>query len=110
MQMYYFDHSATTPLHPRVKDLMRNVAEHHYGNPSSIHSGGQKARRVVEKAREQMAGYNQEKSLRTGQLYVSRLQHTVCSKATGYIPNTVLFIVWLATFRTVLVTFGDRGP
>ncbi len=34
---------------------MRNVAEHHYGNPSSIHSAGQKAQTVIEKARGQMA-------------------------------------------------------
>ncbi len=53
--MHYFDHSATTPLHPHVKELMDEVGEHHFGNPSSVHSSGQKARALIEKARGQMA-------------------------------------------------------
>jgi cysteine desulfurase len=53
--MYYFDHSATTPLHPKVKELMGEVGEHHFGNPSSVHVSGQKAKRLIESARRQMA-------------------------------------------------------
>jgi len=53
--MHYFDHSATTPLHPRVKQLMDEVGRIHFGNPSSIHSSGQKAKALIEKARGQMA-------------------------------------------------------
>jgi len=53
--MYYFDHSATTPLHPRIKELMVNVDELHFGNPSSIHAPGQKAKTMIETARGQMA-------------------------------------------------------
>ncbi len=53
--MIYFDHSATTPIDPRVLALMQKVAEKHFGNPSSIHKSGQKARAIIEKARRQIA-------------------------------------------------------
>jgi cysteine desulfurase len=57
----YFDHNATTPLHPEVAAVMaeylgaagiRGVG---LGNPSSIHSAGREARRLVEDAREALA-------------------------------------------------------
>ncbi len=53
--MLYFDHSATTPLHPQVLLLMREIEGHHFGNPSSVHCYGRKARSLVENARRQMA-------------------------------------------------------
>ena len=53
--MYYFDHSATTPLRPRIKEFMLNEGEFHFGNPSSIHAPGQKAKTLIETARGQMA-------------------------------------------------------
>ena len=53
--MLYFDHSATTPIDPKVSALMQEVAENHFGNPSSIHKYGQKARAVIEKSRRQIA-------------------------------------------------------
>lgn len=53
--MHYFDHSATTPLHPKVKELMDEVGELYYGNPSSVHASGQKAKTLIETARGQMA-------------------------------------------------------
>jgi len=53
--MLYFDHSATTPIDPRVLSLMHEVGELHFGNPSSIHKSGQKARSIIEKSRRQIA-------------------------------------------------------
>ncbi len=53
--MLYFDHSATTPIDPKVLALMQEVANAHFGNPSSIHKYGQKARAVIEKSRRQIA-------------------------------------------------------
>jgi len=53
--MHYFDHSATTPLHPQVIKLMGEVGDIHFGNPSSVHTIGQKAKIVIETARGQMA-------------------------------------------------------
>jgi cysteine desulfurase len=51
----YFDNAATTPLAPRVLEKMLPYLEEHYGNASSIHSYGRKARVAVEEARETIA-------------------------------------------------------
>ena len=53
--MLYFDHSATTPIDPKVLALMQATAISHYGNPSSIHKYGQKARAIIENSRRQIA-------------------------------------------------------
>ena len=53
--MIYLDYSATTPLDKRVSDLMNQVIQEDFGNPSSIHQMGQAARYRVEKARLQVA-------------------------------------------------------
>jgi len=53
--MLYFDHSATTPIHSDVLSLINEVNQDIYGNPSSIHSAGRKAKHVVETARKQTA-------------------------------------------------------
>lgn len=51
----YFDHSATTPLDPRVRAAMEPYLDGVYGNPSSLHREGREARSAVEKARAQVA-------------------------------------------------------
>jgi len=51
----YFDHAATTPLHPKVLEKMLPFLKEDYGNPSSIHSFGRKARVAIEEAREIVA-------------------------------------------------------
>lgn len=51
----YFDHSATTPLDPRVLEAMGPYLGGAYGNPSSLHQEGRIARRAVDKARAQVA-------------------------------------------------------
>jgi cysteine desulfurase len=48
----YLDYAATTPLDPRVLQAMQPYFEHDFGNPSSIHSHGQKAEAAVENARQ----------------------------------------------------------
>ncbi len=53
--MIYLDHAATTPLGPLVLEAMLPYFTLHYGNVSSLHQAGQKARRGVETAREQIA-------------------------------------------------------
>lgn len=54
MPHLYFDHAASAPLDPRVKTAMIE-ALNVIGNPSSIHTEGQAARRLVDRAREQVA-------------------------------------------------------
>ena len=50
----YLDHAATTPLRAEARDAWL-AASATVGNPSSIHGGGQAARRVLEDARERIA-------------------------------------------------------
>jgi len=54
--MIYLDHSATTPVDPRVFEAMRPFLTERFGNPSSVYRAGQDVRRVVEDAREEIAG------------------------------------------------------
>jgi len=51
----YFDHSATTPLDPRVLRAMGPFLSGAFGNPSSLHQEGRAAREAVETARAQVA-------------------------------------------------------
>ena len=51
----YFDHSATTPVDPRVLEAMAPFLGGAYGNPSSLHHEGRVAREAVETARAQVA-------------------------------------------------------
>jgi cysteine desulfurase len=51
----YLDHNATTPVHPTVVEAMLPYLREHFGNPSSGHVYGQRARHAVERAREQVA-------------------------------------------------------
>lgn len=51
MRRIYADHAATTPIDQRVIDKMVAVMAHQYGNPSSVHSFGREARRLLDESR-----------------------------------------------------------
>jgi cysteine desulfurase len=51
----YFDHNATAPVAPEVLRTLAETLSEVYGNPSSIHYFGQKARQQIEAARRQVA-------------------------------------------------------
>jgi cysteine desulfurase len=55
MHRVYMDSNATTPVLPEVLEAMRPFYLEHFGNASSIHHYGQRARSAVEKARESVA-------------------------------------------------------
>lgn len=55
MKKIYLDHNATTPLHPEVLKAMLPYYEAEFGNASSLHSFGKKAREAVEDARVKVA-------------------------------------------------------
>jgi cysteine desulfurase len=55
MRRIYLDHNATTPVHPAVLESMLPFFSGEFGNASSIHGFGQRARAAVETAREQVA-------------------------------------------------------
>lgn len=65
----YLDNAATTPLHPDVKRVMIDLIESDmmFGNPSSVHQFGRKAKMALEDARDEIA-------------------HSLCAR-----PNEIIF-------------------
>ena len=53
--MIYFDNNATTKIAPEVLDAMMPFLSSQYGNPSSAHTLGRDAKRVIESAHENVA-------------------------------------------------------
>ncbi len=51
----YLDHSATTPVDPRVLEAMLPYFCERYGNPSSVYSLGREARKALDDARQTVA-------------------------------------------------------
>ncbi len=51
----YFDHAASTPVDPRVREAMLPYLDFACGNPSSLHDAGRQARWAVEQATGQLA-------------------------------------------------------
>jgi cysteine desulfurase len=52
---FYFDHNATTPVSAEVLDVVIQALRDDYGNASSIHHYGQRAKQVLERSRRQVA-------------------------------------------------------
>lgn len=57
MRVIYFDHAATTPIDPRVFQAMVPFLTDTYGNASSVHNLGRRARVTVEACRERIAAH-----------------------------------------------------
>ncbi len=53
----YFDNAATTPMLPEVIEVIHKSMQTTFGNPSSVHSYGRKAKAAVETARKSIAKY-----------------------------------------------------
>jgi cysteine desulfurase len=52
----YFDYNATTPLDPTVRAAMLPFLDEIWGNPSSVHHVGRRARALLDEFRERAAG------------------------------------------------------
>lgn len=57
MELIYFDHAATTPVHPEVVEAMLPYWKSSFGNASSTHLAGREARAGLNQARDYIAGY-----------------------------------------------------
>lgn len=57
MNMIYLDNAATTPIDPRVMDAMLPWLGENYGNPSSVHEAGRKAKVMLEDTRDLFASF-----------------------------------------------------
>lgn len=55
LNTYYFDHSASSPMYPKVIDTMSDIMKLHYANPSALHRSGVEAAKLVERARSGVA-------------------------------------------------------
>lgn len=55
MRYVYLDHAATTPIDARVLQVVMPYLTENYGNASSVHSPGRKARFAIEESRERIA-------------------------------------------------------
>ena len=53
--MHYLDHAATTPVLPEVQEAMQRILAEDFGNPSSAHAFGRRAKEAVEDARDRVA-------------------------------------------------------
>jgi cysteine desulfurase len=53
----YLDHAATTPIRPEVAEAMASVHERRLGNPTGSHPPSQRARALLEDAREEVAAF-----------------------------------------------------
>ncbi len=53
--MLYFDHNATSPLHPAARQAWLEASERFIGNPSSLHRVGARADAALSEAREKLA-------------------------------------------------------
>jgi cysteine desulfurase len=52
----YLDHAATTPLRHEALDAMLPLLTDDFGNPSSVHAPGRRARAALDEARERVSG------------------------------------------------------
>jgi len=69
MRKVYLDNAAATPLLPEVREAMLPYLGEVFGNPSSLHDWGDKAREAVQSARirvAQLIGANPEEIIFTG--------------------------------------------
>jgi cysteine desulfurase len=51
----YLDNASTTPMHGAVIQQMTEIMQNVYGNPSSIHQHGRKAKSIIEQSRKTVA-------------------------------------------------------
>lgn len=56
MRRIYLDYNASTPIAPEVVSIMHEALDGAFGNPSSPHWAGAPARRLLDKARDRVAG------------------------------------------------------
>jgi cysteine desulfurase len=99
MNRIYLDHNATTAVDPAVLDAMLPYFSTDFGNASSIHTFGQRARAAVETAREQVAA-----------LLNSRPQEIVFTSGGTESDNHAIFGVALHSFTSLTSSTSLTSP
>jgi cysteine desulfurase len=93
----YLDHAATTPMSAEVLAAYVSALSV-VGNPSSIHSQGQNAKRMLEEAREQVAA----------SLGADAVEVTFTSGGTEAINLAIKGLYWARTKPRVLIAAGEH--
>ena len=99
MQRIYLDHNATTAVDPAVLDAMVPYFSSDFGNASSIHTFGQRARAAVETAREQVAA-----------LLNARPQEIVFTSGGTESDNHAIFGVALSSLTSSTSSTSSTSP
>jgi cysteine desulfurase len=127
----YLDHSATTPLDPRVLETMLPYLSGEFGNPSSLHQEGRGAHAAVEIARAQVAsliGAEPEEIVFTasgteadnlaligavrasgvpGHIVTSSIEHAAILETCRFLASTGTKITYLPVDRDGIVSTTD---
>lgn len=130
----YLDWNATTPPHRSVLQAMHDVASSAWGNPSSVHQAGRRARAIIEELREAIArlvesdprdvvltsGGTEANNLALSgatALVVSRLEHPSVTRMAEHLGTRGVPVVWLPVPRSgciepqsVRAALADLGP
>src|SRR3954468_21522559 len=130
------DNSATTPVDPQVLDAMLPFLKEDFGNASSIHHFGQRARAAVDKARHQVAsalgarpneivftsGGTESnnlairgliQSLREGRgpdrphIITSAIEHPAVKNVVEDLEEPGIDVTWLPVYENGVVRFDD---
>lgn len=98
----YLDNAATTKVHSQVIEKMIPYLNEDYGNPSSIHSFGRKARVAVEESREIVADFINADP--------SEIYFTSCgTESSNFVINGIAETEFIESGRNHLVTSaGDH--
>lgn len=90
--MIYFDNAATTPLLTCVRDCMATTLDT-FGNPSSPHNEGQKARKILDDSRETIANClscePDEIVFTSGGSESNNLALNVCGRSKRYVVSSL---------------------
>lgn len=115
MNRLYFDHNASSPLRPALRERICSRLQEDVGNPGSLHREGQRARSMVEQARAKVLASIQGQqgvltftsgateannialqSLRAGDVLVtSRLEHPSIRDTAGELEERGVTLRWL---------------
>src|SRR5579859_230736 len=99
MNRIYLDHNATTAVDPTILDAMLPFFSAEFGNASSIHTFGQRARAAVETAREQVAA-----------LLNARPQEIVFTSGGTESDNHAIFGVALHSLTSLTSSTSSTSP
>ncbi|HEY3580771.1 MAG TPA: cysteine desulfurase family protein [Pyrinomonadaceae bacterium] len=110
----YLDHSATTPVDPRVADALTRSLVQNFGNPSSVHGFGQQARAAVDRARREVAALINAKPneiiFTSGGTEANNLAiRGICESSAAHGKHIVTSAIEHPSVRGVCSTLEQRG-